>query len=328
MGDGHPIVAEHHSCHPVHHRPAGGAARAFRWSIVLNSGLTALQLVIGFGFGSLALIGDALHNLGDVVGLALGWGAERLSRRPAKGRFTYGFGRSTHLASLLNALLIFSAGVVVVVEAIQRLFDPVPLVTAPVAWAAAVGMVVNLLSARLFGDDHHHDLNQRAAVLHLLTDAAVSLAVLISVLLVGATGWLWLDPATAIGVGVAVILSAWGLLREALALNLDAVPPGIDLARVEAVLLGLPGVRGVDDLHVWALSTSRAALTAHLQVGAEGNGTLVAPGGATLLALARERLAAIGIRNTTLQVELLPEPAEDGCCGSPGGSRSEGERAT
>ncbi|MEB3318995.1 MAG: cation diffusion facilitator family transporter [Cyanobacteriota bacterium] len=286
-------------------------ARAFRWSILLNSGLTALQLVIGFGFGSLALIGDALHNLGDVVGLALGWGAERLSRRPARGRFTYGYGRTTHLAALFNALLIFSAGVVVVVEAIQRLVDPVPLASLPVAWAAAAGIAVNLLSARLFGDDHHHDLNQRAAVLHLLTDAAVSLAVLVSALLVGATGWLWLDPVTAIGVGAAVLVSAWGLLREALALNLDAVPPGIDLDRVERVLLELPGVLAVEDLHVWGLSTSRVALTAHLLVGpdrlAEDVSLALPRGGAPLLALARERLAAIGIRNTTLQLESRPD---------------------
>jgi len=303
-------VGEHQSSHHhAPHPPASGAARAFRWSIVLNSGLTALQLVIGFGFGSLALIGDALHNLGDVVGLALGWGAERLSRRPARGRFTYGYGRSTHLASLLNALLIFSAGVVVVVEAIQRLFDPVPLVTAPVAWAAGAGIAVNLLSARLFGHDHHHDLNQRAAVLHLLTDAADSVAVLLSALLVGATGWLWLDAATAIGVGVAVMASAWGLLREALALNLDAVPLGIDLAQVEAVLLALPGVLAVEELHVWGLSTSRAALTAHLHLRPHP----ASEGAGALLALARERLAAIGIRNTTLQLEQLSEPVALEC---------------
>jgi cobalt-zinc-cadmium efflux system protein len=329
-------VGEHHSCHqggfhPGHHHHGGhGAARAFRWSILLNSGLTALQLVIGFGFGSLALIGDALHNLGDVVGLALGWGAERLSRRPARGRFTYGYGRSTHLAALLNALLIFSAGVVVVVEAIQRLVDPVPLASLPVAWAAAAGIAVNLFSARLFGDDHHHDLNQRAAVLHLLTDAAVSLAVLISAVVVGATGWLWLDPLTAIGVGAAVIVSAWGLLREALALNLDAVPPGIDLARVEAVLLELPGVLAVEDLHVWGLSTSRVALTAHLRVRPDGladDTSLAEPrGGAPLLALARERLGAIGIRNTTLQLEPLPDPSADGTAESPSDSANKWER--
>ena len=329
-------MGEHHSCHqggfhPGHHHHGGhGAARAFRWSILLNSGLTALQLVIGFGFGSLALIGDALHNLGDVVGLALGWGAERLSRRPARGRFTYGYGRSTHLAALLNALLIFSAGVVVVVEAIQRLVDPVPLASLPVAWAAAAGIAVNLFSARLFGDDHHHDLNQRAAVLHLLTDAAVSLAVLISAVVVGATGWLWLDPLTAIGVGAAVIVSAWGLLREALALNLDAVPPGIDLARVEAVLLELPGVLAVEDLHVWGLSTSRVALTAHLRVRPDGladDTSLAEPrGGAPLLALARERLGAIGIRNTTLQLEPLPDPSADGTAESPSDSANKWER--
>jgi cobalt-zinc-cadmium efflux system protein len=262
--------------------------------------------VIGFGFGSLALIGDALHNLGDVVGLALGWGAERLSLRPASGRFTYGFGRSTHLASLLNGLLIFSAGVVVMVEAVQRLFHPVPLVSGPVAWAAAAGIGINLLSARLFGHDHHHDLNQRAAVLHLLTDAAVSVAVLISALVVGATGWLWLDSATAMGVGAAVIWSAWGLLGDALALNLDAVPSGIDLEQVEALLLGLPGVHAVEELHVWGLSTSRAALTAHLVVEV--------PGHPDLLSLARERLAAIGIRKTTLQLDQRGKSLEHTEC--------------
>ncbi len=301
MGETYP-----HPAHHPPHRPRGGAGGAFRWSILLNSGLTALQLVIGFGFGSLALIGDALHNLGDVVGLALGWGAERLSLRPASGRFTYGFGRSTHLASLLNGLLIFSAGVVVIVEAVQRLFHPVPLVSGPVAWAAAAGIGVNLLSARLFGHDHHHDLNQRAAVLHLLTDAAVSVAVLISALVVGATGWFWLDSATAMGVGAAVIWSAWGLLGDALALNLDAVPSGIDLDQVEAVLLGLPGVLAVEELHVWGLSTSRAALTAHLVVKS--------PDHADLYPLARERLAAIGIRKTTLQLDQRGRSLEHSEC--------------
>jgi len=213
-------------------RKHGHAGRAFRWSIALNAGLTALQLVIGLAFGSLALIGDALHNLGDVVGLVLGWGADRLSRQPARGRFTYGYGRSTQMASLINGLLIFAAGAVVVVEAIERLFNPVPLIAGPVAWAAAAGIVINFGSAQLFGHGHHGDLNQRAAVLHLLTDAAVSVAVLISALVVGLTGWLWLDAVTAIGVGGAVSWSAAALLREAIALNLDGVPRGIDLGPV------------------------------------------------------------------------------------------------
>ena len=298
-GDGH----GHHHHHDSHHEGSGSrSGSAFRWSIVLNSGLTALQLVIGIGFGSLALVGDALHNLGDVVGLALGWGADRLSRRPAQGRFTYGCGRSTQMVSLINGLLIFAAGAVVVVEAIQRLFNPVLLIAAPVAWAAAAGIAINLLSARLFGHDHHHDLNQRAAVLHLLTDAAVSVAVLMSALVVGATGWLWLDGLTAIGVGGAVIWSAVGLLREAIALNLDAAPRHVDLSQVERGLESLPGVQAVEELHVWGLSTSRTALTANLVIDPAGLASAQLSR-EQLIALARQQLAELGIRKSTLQLE-------------------------
>jgi cobalt-zinc-cadmium efflux system protein len=173
----------------------------------------------------------------------------------------------------------------------------VPVIAGPVAWAAAAGIVINLLSARLFGHGHRHDLNQRAAVLHLLTDAAVSVAVLLSALAVAATGWLWLDAITAIGVGLAVMVSAAGLLREALALNLDAAPRHINLAAVEAVLLALPGVQAVEELHVWGLSTSRTALTAHLRL-APG-----AAGGDGLLAEAQARLEPLGIRKSTIQLE-------------------------
>jgi len=284
------------------HHDHSQSAQAFRWSIALNAGLTALQLVIGFGFGSLALIGDALHNLGDVVGLVLGWGADQLSRRPASGRFTYGYGRSTQIAALINGFLIFAAGSVVVVEAIQRLFQPVPLVAGPVAWAAAAGIVINLVSAKLFGHNHQHDLNQRAAVLHLLTDAAVSVAVLISAVVVGLTGWLWLDALTAIGVGAVVVWSAVDLLREAIALNLDAAPRHVDLEQVQATLLALPAIQAVEALHIWSVSTSRTALTAHLVVDPQAlkTGELNQQ---HLIEQAQHALAEIGIRQSTLQVE-------------------------
>ena len=298
-------ITDHDHPHDHDHDHDGSrSGRAFRWSIALNSGLTALQLIIGLAFGSLALVGDALHNLGDVLGLALGWGADQLSRRPAQGRFTYGFGRSTQMASLLNGLLIFGAGTVVVVEAIQRLSDPVPLIAGPVVWAAAAGIVINLMSARLFGHGHLHDLNQRAAVLHLLTDAAVSVAVLISALLVWATGWLWLDAVTAIGVGGAVLWSAVGLLREAIALNLDAAPRHVDLNKVEEALISLPGVQELEELHVWGLSTSRTALTAHVLINPE---RLRAEGLSRdqLLTLAQRQLAGLGIRKSTLQLETV-----------------------
>ena len=302
-------MASHSHEHPPHdhgHPHGQGSPRAFFWGVLLNSGLSGLQLAIGIGFGSLALIGDAIHNLGDVAGLLLGWGAERLSARPATARFTYGFGRSTQLASLMNAALILMAAGVVIVEGVQRLLDPVPVVSGPVAWAAAAGIVINLLSARLFGAGHHHDLNRRAAVVHLLTDAAVSAAVLVSALLVGLVGWLWLDAATAIGVGLAVAWSGWELLMESLSASLDAVPRGVDLAAVEAALRDLPGVENVHHLHVWGMSTSRAALTAHL-VGREGG-----PLDAELLSLAKQRLAPLGITHSTLQIEAPGSCAEDG----------------
>ena len=291
---------EHSHSHGHEHGPRSGAA--FRWSVLLNAALTALQLTIGFAFGSLALIGDAIHNLGDVVGLLLGWGADHLSRRPPRGRFTYGYGRSTHMAALINGLLVFAAGAVVVVEAIQRLRTPVPLEADPVAWAALAGIVINLLSARLFGHDHHHDLNRRAAVLHLLTDAAVSAAVLVTALLVKATGWAVLDALTAIGVGAVVMASAWSLLREALAVSLDAAPRGVSVEAIEAELLGLPGVDQVAELHVWGVSTSRLALTAHLVCG---DAVLQQP--QLLLHEAETLLQRFGIRKSTLQLETRHE---------------------
>jgi cobalt-zinc-cadmium efflux system protein len=191
---------------------------------------------------------------------------------------------------------------VVIVEAIQRLANPVPLIAGPVAWAAAAGIVINLFSAKLFGHDHHHDLNQRAAVLPLLTDAAVSVAVLVSALLVGLTGWLWLDAITAIGIGAAVIWSATDLLREAIALNLDAAPQGVDLGAVESLLQQLPGVAAVDELHVWGISTSRTALTAHLLINSD---QLSSHGWSReqLLADAREQLTRLGIRKCTIELE-------------------------
>ena len=295
--DLHPAVVIQRQPHQRQHEHRAGSAAAFRWSVILNSGLSALQLVIGFGFGSLALIGDAIHNLGDVAGLLLGWGAEHLSGKPAQGRFTYGFGRSTQLASLVNALLILMAAAVLVVEGIQRLSNPVPITSIPVAWAAAAGIAVNLFSARLFGHDHSHDLNRKAAVVHLMTDALVSAAVLVSAVVVGLTGWSQLDAITAIGVGLAVGYSGWQVLQEALMIALDAVPRGIDLAVVETTLMQLPGVVEVHHLHVWGMSTSQNALTAHI------SRRLGSVNDMDLLHQAKADLAKLGIAHSTIQLE-------------------------
>lgn len=298
----HPAVEIQRQPHLRQHQHRPGSAAAFRWSVILNTGLSALQLVIGMTFGSLALIGDAIHNLGDVAGLLLGWAAERLSARAPSARYTYGFGRSTQLASLANAVLILMASAVVLVEGLQRLFDPVAVTTGPVLWAAGIGVAVNLLSARLFGADGRHDLNRQAAVVHLLTDAAVSAAVLVAALVVGATGWNWLDAVTGIGVGLAVAWSGFELLRQAMGISLDAVPEGIELAEVEATLRNLPGVLNVHHLHVWGLSTSQSALTAHV---------VRCPGSVNdldWLHQAKQQLAHLGIAHSTIQLE---PPAEE-----------------
>ena len=296
-GHDHPHDHDQGRRHPEQHIGRAALASAFRSSILLNSALSGLQIVIGISFGSLALIGDAIHNLGDVAGLALGWGAERLSTRPPSQRFTYGLGRSSQLAALINGVLIAMASAVVVVEAIQRLMQPQPLASGPVAWAAAAGIAVNLLSARLFGHGHQHDLNRRAAVMHLISDALVSLAVLISALLVGLTGWHWLDPLTAIGVGVAVGYTGIALIRDAVVVLFDGIPSHIDPQQVRQVLQALPGVVNVHHLHIWSPSSTQVALTAHLCLSDFG------PHNMDLIHRAKQELAQIGVEHSTLQLE-------------------------
>lgn len=298
----HPAVAEQRRPHPEQHRHRSLSANAFRWSVILNSALSGLQLAIGFSCGSLALIGDAVHNLGDVAGLLLGWGAEQLSGLPPTRRFTYGFGRSTQLASLANAVLILMAAAVLLVEGGQRLMHPVEVSTGPVLWAAAAGIAVNLLSAQMFGG-HGHDLNRRAARVHLLTDAAVSAAVLVAALLVGFTGWNRIDALAAIGVGLAVGWSGVQILLPSARIILDGVPEGIEPAVLESRLRELPGVLDVHHVHVWAMSTAQNALTAHL---------VRQPGSVDDLALlheAKRALAQLGIAHSTLQLEPPPPGA-------------------
>ncbi len=270
---------------------------AFRWSIVLNAGLSGLQIVVGMTFGSIALIGDAIHNFGDVIGLIMGWGAETLGHRAPTSRYSYGLGRSTQIAAVANAVLILMASAVLCVESLQRFSNPVPLVTGPIAWAAIAGLVVNLGSAKLFGD-HDHDLNRKGAVIHLLSDAAVSAAVLLSTLLVGATGWRWLDPLTGLLVGCSIGWMGIGLLGKALAETMDGIPEHININKVQSTLENLQGVESIHHLHIWPLSTSRVALTAHIvrslkQSEADHH----------LISKACKKMNILGIHHCTFQVE-------------------------
>jgi len=275
---------------------------AFAWSVALSALLTALQLAVGLLSGSLALVGQALHKLIDVAALLLGWGAERLSLLPPTSRFTWGYGRATHLAAVVNAALVLAVGVVVVREAIGRLSTPVTVEPTPVILAALAGIAVNLVAAWLFGPEHRNDLNRRAAVVHLLTDAAVMGAVLVSAVLVHVTGRSVLDAATAIGVGLVVAWNGLRLLAQALAASLDGVPAGVDLAAVEEALASMPEVAAVQELHVWGLSTARTALAARLRLrSVEEERTAAA-----VRAAARQRLAELGIGCSILELEPAP----------------------
>ncbi len=256
----------HHAGHHHAHAPDLGAVaqRAFIIGIVLNGIFVAVEAGAGIFTGSLALLADAGHNLSDVLGLLLAWGASHLSRRAASRRRTYGWRRSSIMAALLNGLLLVVAVGGIAWEAIRRARDPVAVPGLTIMIVAGIGFLVNGGTAALFLSSRRHDLNARGAFLHMAADAAVSLGVVASGAVIMATGWTWLDPAASLVIAVVILAGTWNLLREALDLAMDAVPAGIDPEAVAAYLAALPGVVAVHDLHVWGMSTTEAALTAHL----------------------------------------------------------------
>ncbi len=298
----------------AHTHDSSGTGRAFLLGIGLNLGFVVLEAGFGLWANSLALLADAGHNLGDVLGLVLAWGATYLAGRPPTRRRTYGLRRSSVLAALLNAVLLLVAVGGIAWEAVRRFGHPEPVAGLIVVGVAAAGVAVNTATALLFVAGRAHDLNVRAAFLHMVADAGVSAGVVVAGLLIRFTGWAWVDPAASLLVAAAIAVGTWGLFREALDLALDAVPAGIDPAAVEAFLAGLPGVAAVHDLHVWAMSTTETALTAHL-VKPDGrlDDDLLARAAAGL----RERF---GIAHITIQLE---QGAAHDCslepCGPPTG---------
>lgn len=270
--------------------------RAFGIGIALNLGFVAVEAGFGWTVGSLALLADAGHNLSDVIGLVLAWLAYWLSRRPAQGRRTYGYGRATILASLANAVLLFMAVGAIIVEAVQRFSSPVPVASGTVAVVAAVGIAVNALTAWLFVAGSRHDLNMRGAFLHMAADAAVSLGVVLAGIGMRFTGWSWLDPAMSMVIALVIAFTTWGLLRESAHMAMDVVPAHIDQRAVEAYLRALPGVTAVHDMHIWPLSTTAVALTAHVVMPGGSDGVFLNAMAETL----RERFA---IGHVTVQIE-------------------------
>jgi cobalt-zinc-cadmium efflux system protein len=271
--------------------------RAFALGTVLNLGYVAAETIFGLLSHSMALIADAGHNLSDVLGLALAWGATWLARRRPTPRRSYGLRRSSILAALLNALLLLVAVGAIAFEAIRRLAHPGNVEGASVVWVAAVGIAVNAATALLFASGRRGDVNIRGAFLHMAADAAVSLGVVVAGLVILATGWRWLDPAVSLGISFVIVVSTWDLLRESTDLALDAVPDAIDPVQVGSYLAGLPRVAGVHDLHIWGMSTTEFALTAHLVIpDASAEDALLARA-------CRELHDRFGIEHATLQVE-------------------------
>jgi cobalt-zinc-cadmium efflux system protein len=301
-GDGHSHGHDHSHTHAGHHHhhhaPVPGHGFAFALAVALNVAIVVIQALYGVLAHSTALLADAGHNLSDVLGLLLAWGAAWLTTRRPSARYTFGYGSSSILASLANAALLLFACGVIVAEAIGRLMNPAPVAGLAVFVVATVGVVVNGISAWLFMRGQKEDLNIRGAFLHMAADAGVSGAVAISGLVILYTNWTWLDPLMSLLVVAVVVYGTWGLLRESVRLALNAVPSGVDLPGIRDYLADLPGVEGVHDLHVWALSTTGNALTVHLVMPAGHPGDERLDG--IVLAL-RERFS---MQHATLQVDL------------------------
>lgn len=294
-GHGH----DHAHAHGVGHVHApADFGRAFAIGTILNIAFVAVEATAGFLTDSMSLLADAGHNLSDVLGLLIAWGGAELAKRPASKRFTYGLRGSSILAALANAVLLLVAVGMIAWEAIGRFSNPPPIAGGTIMLVAAIGIGINTATALLFARGRKGDINVRGAFLHMAADAGVSAGVVVGGGLILLTGREWIDPVVSLLIVAMVVWSTWGLLTAAIRMALQAVPDGIDTDNVAAALRALPGVARVHDLHIWAMSTTQNALTAHL----------VMPGGApgdAFLADLRDRLAHdFGIEHTTIQIEV------------------------
>lgn len=290
----------HHGHHGHSHAPAS-FGRAFAIGIALNAGFVAVEAGYGLAAGSMALVADAGHNLSDVLGLVIAWGASVLAGRPPSARFTYGLKSSSILAALANAALLLVALGAITVESVRRLIEPQPVATGMIMVVAAVGIAINTATALLFLRGRDHDINVRGAFLHMAGDAAVSAGVVLAALAMQFTHAWWIDPAVSLAIVALIGWGTWGLARDALHMGLNAVPPGICENAVRDFLSDRDGVTAVHDLHIWPMSTTETALTAHL-VMPHGH-----PGDAFLHTLAHDLDHQFGIGHATVQVETDPQ---------------------
>ena len=306
---------DHSGGHDVHTRHAHGAlAPRFGFAFAVAIGLNLAFVVIGVVFGilgnSVALIADAGHNLGDVLGLVVAWIASVLVRLAPSQRYTYGLRSSSILAALFNAVLLLVVTGAIVFEAIHRFSNPAPVAGVTMMAVAAIGIVINGVAALLFVSGRKGDINIRGAFLHMASDALVSVGVVFAGLAIMLSGWQWIDPAISLVIAAAIVLGTWGLLRDALNMTLHGVPPGIDPVAVRDFLCACPGVADVHDLHIWPMSTTETALTCHLVMPAGF------PGDEALRELSDHLRVRFAIPHATLQVEICAPGAD--CSVTPG----------
>ena len=296
-------MSHEHSHQHSHAINAESLNKAFIIGIVLNLAFVVIEFAAGFWFDSLALLSDAGHNLSDVVSLVLALLAFRLAKVKANERYTYGYKKSTILVSLLNAVILLVAVGAIVIESIHKLNNPAVVPGGAIAWVAGVGVLINAFTAFLFMKDKEKDLNVKGAYLHMAADALVSVGVLVAGIVISRTGWYIIDPIIGLIVAVVILISPWNLLHDSLRLTLDGVPTSIDSQKVVKAIRALPGVDDVHHIHIWAISTTENALTAHI--------VLKQPEGMQEVKhLIRHRLEDFGIGHATLEFEVPGEHCE------------------
>ncbi|HUW76975.1 MAG TPA: cation diffusion facilitator family transporter [Gallionella sp.] len=289
--DGHSHGGHHHHVDP------NGNSRAFAIAIALNVAFVAIEFTYGFIANSTALMADAGHNLSDVLGLILAWSAVILGRRAPSERYTYGLRSTSILAALANAMLLMVASGAIAWEGIQRFAQPPVVAGLTVTLVAAIGIIVNGLSAWLFMKGSKGDLNMRGAYLHMAADAAVSLGVVITGIIMIYTGWYLLDPLVSLCIVIVIVIGTWSLLRESVQLALSAVPAHIDVSAVDSFLRQCAGVTDIHDLHIWGMSTTESALTVHLVIPAGY------PGDIFIDNIVQELKERFSVQHSTLQIE-------------------------
>ena len=296
-------MSHEHSHQHSHAINAESLNKAFIIGIVLNLAFVVIEFAAGFWFDSLALLSDAGHNLSDVVSLVLALLAFRLAKVKANERYTYGYKKSTILVSLLNAVILLVAVGAIVIESIHKLSNPAVVPGGAIAWVAGVGVLINAFTAFLFMKDKEKDLNVKGAYLHMAADALVSVGVLVAGIVISRTGWYIIDPIIGLIVAVVILISTWNLLHDSLRLTLDGVPTSIDSQKVVEAIRALPGVDDVHHIHIWAISTTENALTAHIVLKQPESMQEVKH-------LIRHRLEDVGIGHATLEFEVPGEHCE------------------